>query len=172
MFAKSRNINLLILKKYILLLVVLFLTSCSSDDLNSTDSGMVGNWKLTSLTVDNAILINGISTTNLTNMATNSQITFTNRSSGRMDYVTGLAFFTQTINQNIEYSSASAMENWTFKFVTDNNIVVLKKDNNETVSLTLNQNTLTLELENGIVAGNLDTNTNQYFTTKYIFTKQ
>jgi hypothetical protein len=48
----------------------------------------------------------------------------------------------------------------------------LKKDNNETVSLTLNQNTLTLELENGIVAGNLDTNTNQYYTTKYIFTKQ
>lgn len=160
------------MKKFILLLLVISLTSCSNNDSNNSDATLAGVWKLTSLTVDTPILINGVATTNLTDMAADSQINFTSNTSGRINYVTDLAYFSHTVNQNIEYSSTSSMVSVLFSFVKSNNVVTMINADNESMIATLNNTTLTLENEDGIVVGNLDSNTNDFHKITYVFTKQ
>ena len=89
-----------------------------------------------------------------------------------MRYLTGLIYYSQTVNNDIEFSESSSFEIFPFEFVLKNNIVTLYEDNNEALSLTLDGNTLTFYKEGGIVIGNLDNDTLEHVKTKYVFEKQ
>jgi hypothetical protein len=167
------------MKKYSLLFVFAILSSvissCSNDDDSTTsNTPLVGTWKLTSLTVETPIQVKGVTTNNFTQIssASDSQIDFDNNSAGTIRYLNGLGYFSQTKDNGIEYSETSGFELFPFEFVLKNNIVTLYDDNKETLNLTLSGNTLTFEKEGGIVIGNLDNNTFNHVTTKYVFTKQ
>lgn len=166
------------MKKYYLLFVFAILSSviisCSNDDISSKNDALTGIWKLTSLTVENPVQVKGVPTSNFTQIssASDSQINFDNNSAGTMRYLNGLGYFSQTKDNAKEYSETSGFVLFSFKSVLKNNIVTLYEDNNETLNLTLNGNTLTFEKEGGIVIGNLDNNTFDHVTTKYVFTKQ
>jgi len=166
------------MKKYILLFLFAILSSiiisCSNDDISSKGDSLTGVWKLTSLTVDTPVQVKGVTISNFTQIfsASDSQINFDNNSAGTMRYLSGLGYFSQTKDNAKEYSETSGFVLFSFKSVLKNNIVTLYEDNNETLNLTLNGNTLTFEKEGGIVIGNLDNNTFNHVTTKYVFTKQ
>ena len=162
------------MKKYFLTSVffTFFLFSCSNNDAVSSDTSLLGKWRLMSLTVENPVQVNGILTTNFTEVASDSQIEFKNNSVGTIIYTNGLSYYSQTIDENLEFCSTSSIESSSFEFVKNNNTITIIKDNNETLSLTLNGNTLIMEVENGIQIGNLDNNTNEHFTTKYVFSKE
>jgi len=166
------------MKKYSLLLLFAILSSiimsCSNDDISSKGDSLTGVWKLTSLTVDTPVQVKGVTISNFTQIfsASDSQINFDNNSAGTMRYLSGLGYFSQTKDNAKEYSETSGFVLFSFKSVLKNNIVTLYEDNNETLNLTLNGNTLTFEKEGGIVIGNLDNNTFNHVTTKYVFTKQ
>lgn len=160
------------MKKCVLFVIAIFFISCSNDDATSKTSAMAGVWKLTSLTTENPILVNGVLTKNFTQIASNSQINFIDTTSGTISYVSSIGFFSQTINQNIEYSSTSSFVSFNFDFTKNNNLVTFYKENDETVNLVLDGNTLTMEVGSGIVLGNLDNNTTENYAIKYVFTKQ
>ncbi len=166
------------MKKYILLFLFAILSSiiisCSNDDISSKEDALTGVWKLTSLTVETPVQVKGVTLSNFTQIssASDSQINFDNNSAGTMRYLSGLGYFSQTKDNAKEYSETSGFVLFSFKSVLKNNIVTLYEDNNETLNLTLNGNTLTFEKEGGIVIGNLDNNTFNHVTTKYVFTKQ
>ena len=166
------------MKKYILLFLFAILSSiiisCSNDDISSKGDSLTGVWKLTSLTVDTPVQVKGVTISNFTQIfsASDSQINFDNNSAGTMRYLNGLGYFSQTKDNAKEYSETSGFVLFSFKSVLKNNIVTLYEDNNEALSLTLDGNTLTFEKEGGIVIGNLDNNTFNHVTTKYVFTKQ
>jgi hypothetical protein len=166
------------MKKYSLLFLFAILSnttiSCSNDDISSKEDALTGVWKLTSLTVETPVQVKGVTTSNFTQIssASDSQINFDNNSAGTMRYLSGLGYFSQTKDNAKEYSETSGFVLFSFKSVLKNNIVTLYEYNNETLSLTLDGNTLTFEKEGGIVIGNLDNNTFNHVTTKYVFTKQ
>ena len=162
------------MKKYIIVTIFLsfFLFSCSNNDSVATDSSLVGKWKLTSLTVENPVQVNGVPTTNFTDKAIDSQIEFNNNSMGTISYTNGLSYYSQTIGDNLEFSSTSSIESSPFEFNKNMNTITIIKDNDETLTLTLSGNTLILEVENGVLIGNLDSNTNEFHTSKYIFSKE
>jgi len=166
------------MKKYSLLLLFAILSSiimsCSNDDISSKGDPLTGVWKLTSLTVDTPVQVKGVTLSNFTQIssASDSQINFDNNSAGTMRYLNGLGYFSQTKDNAKEYSETSGFVLFSFKSVLKNNIVTLYEDNNEALSLTLDGNTLTFYKEGGIVIGNLDNNTFNHVTTKYVFTKQ
>ena len=166
------------MKKYSLLLLFAILSSiimsCSNDDISSKEDALTGVWKLTSLTVETPVQLKGVTVSNFTQIssASDSQINFDNNSAGTMRYLNGLGYFSQTKDNAKEYSETSGFVLFSFKSVLKNNIVTLYEYNNETLSLTLDGNTLTFEKEGGIVIGNLDNNTFNHVTTKYVFTKQ
>ena len=166
------------MKKYSLLFLFAILSSitisCSNDDISSKEDALTGVWKLTSLTVETPVQVKGVTLSNFTQIssASDSQINFDNNSAGTMRYLNGLGYFSQTKDNAKEYSETSVFVLFSFKSVLKNNIVTLYEDNNETLNLTLNGNTLTFEKEGGIVIGNLDNNTFNHVTTKYVFTKQ
>ena len=68
------------MKKYSFLFVFAVLASvmisCSNDDTASKDDVLVGTWKLTSLTVETPVLVEGVPTSNFTQIASDSQIKF------------------------------------------------------------------------------------------------
>lgn len=166
------------MKKYSLLFLFAILSnttiSCSNDDISSKEDALTGVWKLTSLTVETPVQVKGVTTSNFTQIssASDSQINFDNNSAGTMRYLSGLGYFSQTKDNAKEYSETSGFVLFSFKSVLKNNIVTLYEYNNETLSLTLDGNTLTFEKEGGIVIGNLDNNTFNHVTAKYVFTKQ
>mgnify|MGYP001301594340 FL=1 len=166
------------MKKYSLLLLFAILSSiimsCSNDDISSKGDPLTGVWKLTSLTVDTPVQVKGVTLSNFTQIssASDSQINFDNNSAGTMRYLSGLIYYSQTVNNDIEFSESSSFELFPFESVLKNNIVTLYEDNNEALSLTLDGNTLTFYKEGGVVIGNLDNNTFNHVTTKYVFTKQ
>ena len=160
------------MKKFILLLLVISLTSCSNNDSNNSDATLAGVWKLKSLTLDSPIVVNGVSTTNITDIAADSQINFTSATAGRINYMNELGYFSQTVNQNLEYSTSSSMVSLPFTFVKNNNVITMMNDDNGSMTAILNNNTLTVEVQDGMVVGDLDTNTNEFHKITYVFTKQ
>ena len=166
------------MKKYSLLFLFAILSnttiSCSNDDISSKEDALTGVWKLTSLTVETPVQVKGVTVSNFTQIssASDSQINFDNNSAGTMRYLTGLIYYSQTVNNDIEFSESSSFEIFPFEFVLKNNIVTLYEDNNEALSLTLDGNTLTFYKEGGIVIGNLDNDTLEHVKTKYVFEKQ
>ena len=164
------------MKKYSFLFVFAVLASvmisCSNDDTASNDDVLVGTWKLTSLTVETPVLVEGVPTSNFTQIASDSQIKFNANSLGTMQYLTGLGYDSQTVNNDLVFMQTSSFGLYEFKFVLNNNVVTIFDDNNKTLSLLLDGNTLTLYKEGGIVLGNLDNDTVEQVKTKYVFKKQ
>ena len=164
------------MKKYSLLFVFAILSSvmmsCSNDDTASKDDALAGIWKLTSLTVETPVQVKGVTTSNFTQIASDSQIEFNANSLGTITYLNGLGYYSQTVNNDLVYSETSSFGLFPFKFFLNNNVVTIFDDDNKTLSLLLDGNTLTFYKEGGIVIGNLDNDTVEEVKTKYVFKKQ
>lgn len=167
---------------------ILFLTSSSNDNmtiLNNND--LLGVWNLTSITLTTPLDINNDGETSLNVLdevsIIDATLIFTDSINGTIFYDSSVSFYTRKEIGKLVFmiTSSTGSENSPLPFTytnTDNNVIInqditFNQTNNNPSVLTLNQNSLSMEVTNGFVVKDINTfeeSVSQDIT--YVFTRQ
>ncbi len=143
------------------------------------DNSIEGTWKLTSWTIKTAIDLNndGLSETSFAPGCLNgSNLKFTDASNGSLFFSSSVSYNTTNEDGNLFFMIACSTGSERIPFpitYTKNNNTVTINNNGELITLTLTENALSMEVINGFVATDVDTQeTTVSEDVTYIFTKQ
>jgi len=167
---------------------ILFLTSSSNDNMTIlNDNNLLGVWNLTSITLKTPLDLNsdGEPSLNVLDEVSiiDATMIFTDSANGTIFYNSYVSFYSRVENDNLFFmiTSSTGSENSPIPITysnTDNNVIInqditFNQTNNNPSALTLNQNSLSMEVTNGFVVKDINTfeeSVSQDVT--YVFTRQ
>jgi len=164
--------------------ILLLFLSCSKDDVNT--EYLIGSWKLTAINLTTALDTNsdGFTSLNLVdeNPIIDATLVFIDEVNGSIYYNSTVSFNTRVENDNLIFMVASSIgsdnEPKYFTYNDNNNDISINEDVtfnlvNNTTSLFLENNTLSMEVKRGFVVTDIDTLEESVAQdVTYIFTKE
>jgi len=167
---------------------ILFFASCSNDEFQEQNSAdLEGVWRLTEISLSTPLDLNndGVSNLNVLDEVSiiSADMIFSDSVNGTIFYNSEVSFNTREENGNLIFMITSSISSEDLPLPitysnTDNNVIInqditFNQTNNDFSALTLNQNSLSMEVTNGFVV--LDINTFEESVSQdvtYVFEKQ